>query len=331
MSPVSEARKPPSQPKPARVQRVAVLVLPHVHLLDLSGAVQVLYEANGFGAHYQLLYCGLEKEARSAQGLVLGRLEPLPSLEGIHLVLVPGVDSRELEQLSAVPVDWLREAHTRGTKVASVCTGAFILGQAGLLDGRECTTHWKLTERLRERFPRAQVLDDRLFVRAGNLITSAGVASGIDMALSLVLEEHGPHVVARTARELVVYLRRDGEQRQSSALLSHRTHLRQGIHDVQDWIVTHPQERMTLRKLARIAAMSTRNLTRSFRLATGTSIKSFTQKVKLEVAATLLEDPNQSVESVASRCGFMDARQLRRVWKQEYGVSPSRWKVGRRN
>lgn len=316
--------------KTVRARNVAVLVLPHVHLLDLSGPVQALFEANGFGADYRLSYCGSAAEATSAQGLVLGRLEPLPDPRSLDLILVPGMDSRTLKDLGAVPVAWLREAQTLGVRVASICSGAFALGHAGLLDGRSCTTHWKVAALLQKWHPASKVLNDRLFVRDGNVITSAGVASGIDMALSLILEDHGPLVVARVARELVVYLRRNGEQTQTSVFLEYRTHLDHGVHKVQDWLVTHPSERVTLDGLARIAAMSPRSLTRAFRRATGITVKSYTQKVKLEVAANMLRNPEESVESVASHCGFMDARQLRRIWKEEYGVSPSQWKVARR-
>jgi transcriptional regulator GlxA family with amidase domain len=317
--------------KTVQSRNVAVLVLPHVHLLDLSGPVQALFEANGFGADYRLSYCGSAVEATSAQGLVLGRLEPLPDPRSLDLVLVPGMDSRTLKDLGAVPVAWLREAQALGIRVASICTGAFALGHAGLLDGRSCTTHWKVAAQLQKWHPASKVLNDRLFVRDGNVITSAGVASGIDMALSLILEDHGPLVVARVARELVVYLRRNGEQTQTSVFLEYRTHLDHGVHKVQDWLVSHPNERVTLDGLARIAAMSPRSLTRAFRRATGITVKSYTQKVKLEVAANMLRNPEESVEAVASHCGFMDARQLRRIWKEEYGVSPSQWKVTRRS
>lgn len=327
---------PPREGQRARARKtvqprhVAVLVLPHVHLLDLSGPVQTLFEANGFGADYRLRYCGTATEALSAQGLVLGRLEPLPDPRSLDLVLVPGMDSRTLKDLGGVPVAWLREAHALGVRVASICSGAFALGHAGLLDGRSCTTHWKVAELLQKWHPTAKVLDDRLFVRDGNVMTSAGVASGIDLALSLIHEDHGPLMVARVARELVVYLRRNGEQTQASVFLEYRTHLDHGVHKVQDWLVTHPNERVTLEGLARLAAMSPRSLTRAFRRATGITVKSFTQKVKLEVAANMLQEPEANVENVASRCGFMDARQLRRLWKEEFGVSPSQWKGTRR-
>lgn len=308
---------------------MAVLVLPDVHLLDLSGPVQALYEANGFGADYRLTFCARAKEIVSAQGLALGRLAALPPADAVDLVLVPGTVSAKLDRLE-VPVRWLRDAHAHGARIASVCSGAFALAQAGLLAGRACTTHWKCIARLAEREPRARVLDDRLFVRDGSVITSAGEASGIDMALSLILEDHGPAVAARVAREMVVYVRRGGEERQASIFLEHRAHLHPGVHQVQDWIVAHPHERATLARLARLAAMSPRNLTRKFREVTGISVNAYTQRVKLEIAQQLLADPSFSVEDVASRCGFQDARQLRRLWREVHGTSPARWKSERR-
>ncbi|NMO18908.1 helix-turn-helix domain-containing protein [Pyxidicoccus fallax] len=314
---------------PVRTRHVAVLVLPHVHLLDLAGPVQVLFEANAFGADYRLRYCGAAPEVASSQGLVFGRLEPLPDPRELDLVLVPGIDSRTLDALGAVPSAWLREAHGAGVRMASVCTGAFVLAHAGLLDGRQCATHWRLLDVLQRRYPATKGVGDRLFVRDGPFLTSAGVTSGIDMALSLVQEEHGPLMVARVAREMVVYHRRDGEQRQTSVFLEYRTHLSHGVHKVQDWIVANPRERATLPRLARLAAMSPRSLTRAFRQATGITVKDFSQRVRLEVAANLLEDPEARVESVAAHLGFTDARQLRRLWKETYGVSPVRWKATR--
>ena len=154
--------------------------------MDLSGPVQVLFEANGFGACYDLRYCGAEKTVPTAQGLVLTDLEVLPRVQAGDLVLVPGIDSSSLDDTSAVPRRWLREASRAGAELGSICTGAWVLAHAGLLDDRECTTHWKIVDRMQQRFPRARVLGNRLFVRDGGVITSAGMCSGIDMALSLV-------------------------------------------------------------------------------------------------------------------------------------------------
>jgi transcriptional regulator GlxA family with amidase domain len=237
------------------------------------------------------------------------------------------MDSSSLDRLARhVPVDWLRRAHAAGARLASVCSGAFVLARAGLLDGRACTTHWKVAARLQREHPRARVVQNRLFVKDEGLVTSAGVASGIDMALSLLEEDHGPLLVARVAREMVVYIRRHGDREQQSVFLDYRTHLHAGVHRVQDWLVLHPERRPSLEELGEHAGMSVRNLTRVFRRETGITLKAFAQRVKLQVARDLLQSPDLKVEAVASSCGFEDARQLRRLWREAYGTSVSQWR-----
>lgn len=297
-----------------------VLLLPDVHLQDLAGPVQVLDEASAHSAGYRFVYCSSSTRIRSAQGLVLSDLVPLPEPRPGDLVLVPGVAERALDCLQC-PRDWLRRAATAGATMASVCSGAFPLAVAGLLDGRKCTTHWVLVDRLRREFPRATVLDGRLFVADGNVLTSAGMSSGIDMALALVEEQHGPLVTARVAREMVVYLRRNGDEQQQSVYLDHRTHLHPGVHRVQDFIVAHSDRKVTLGQLARLAAMSPRNLSRVFLRAAGVTPKQFATQVRIQVARDLLHDPQRSVSSIASSCGFQDARQLRRLWQRSFGLS----------
>jgi transcriptional regulator GlxA family with amidase domain len=314
--------------RPQLTRQVWVLLLPEVHLQDMAGPVQTFDEASRLGGGYRLSYCSAHRQVRSAQGLVLSELEPLPPVEAGAIVLVPGTSSSTLDRLD-VPIEWLRYAHAAGAGIASVCSGAFALARAGLLDGRRCTTHWKLVERLQRQYPKALVLDNRLFVEDQGVVSSAGVASGIDMALALVELDHGPLVVARVAREMVVYLRRSGEQEQRSVYLDHRTHLHPGVHRVQDFIVQHPERRPSLAQLARVAAMSPRNLTRVFVRATGITPKQFQSKVKLQVARDLIDDPQRSVEAISSSCGFDDARQLRRLWKQNFGMSISDFRTGR--
>lgn len=305
----------------AAARRVLVLLLPNVHLQDMAGPVQVVDEAAQLGGNYRLHFCGVERRVRSAQGLELANLEALPQVRSSDIVLIPGMSSATLDHLEHVPTPWLREAHRVGARLASICSGAFALARAGLLDGRRCTTHWKLIERLRRETPRANVLDNRLFVEDRGVVSSAGVAAGIDLALALVEMDHGPLVAARVAREMVVYLRRSGDQEQLSIYLDHRTHLHPGVHQVQDFIVQHPERKPRLEDLARIAAMSPRNLARVFARATGVTPKQFASKVKLQVARDLVNDPQRSVQAIASSCGFDDARQLRRLWKQRFGVS----------
>jgi transcriptional regulator GlxA family with amidase domain len=309
-----------------RRRRVLVLILPDVHLQDLAGPVQVLDEASAHSAGYELLHCSTSSRVRSAQGLVMSELLPLPEPRPDDLVLVPGVAEHALDRLQC-PRDWLRRATTAGATVASVCSGAFVLAAAGLLDGRRCTTHWVLVDRLRRQYPRVTVLDGLLFVADGNVVTSAGMASGIDMALALVEEHHGPRVTARVAREMVVYIRRNGDEQQQSVYLDHRTHLHPGVHRVQDFIVAHSDRKVTLGQLARIAAMSPRNLSRVFHRAAGVTPKQFATQVRIQVARDLLHDPQRSVSSIAESCGFEDARQLRRLWRRSFGLSVAAYRA----
>lgn len=305
------------------MQRVIFVLCPDVEILDLAGPVQVFHEANRCGGDYRVLACATRPKLRTDQGIWLSDLEPLPAPQADDLVMVPGFRMASLGEVESGVLDWLRQAHAAGAHVASICTGAFVLGRAGLLAGRQCTTHWTRVDDLRAEFPAAKVLTNRLFVDDGPVTTSAGIASGIDMALSMVERRHGPLVAAAAAREMVVYLRRDGSHHQQSIYLDYRTHLHPGVHRVQDWLIAHPGEHATLEDLARLAAMSPRNLTRAFRQATGISVQEFRTRLRLELARDLLHDPGMTVEAVAVRCGFESARQLRRLWKQAFGTAPS--------
>jgi len=309
--------------------QVIFLLLPDLHVLDFAGPAQVFFEARALGADYRLRYCALHDEVTMAQGLRLAGLEPLPELGPGDLVIVPGVASTVLDRLDEpdrVPTAWLRQTHEAGATLCSICSAAHILAHAGLLEHRRCTTHWKVVDHLQRNYPRAKVLENRLFVRDDRIFTSAGVASGIDLALWLVEERHGPLMTARVARELVVYMRRDGASQQRSIYLDYRTHLHSGVHKVQDWLLANPETKATVARLADIANMSPRNLTRVFRQATGITLHAFVTRLKLEIAANLLRNPDLTVDGVAARCGFSDARQLRRLWKRQHGVAPGAWR-----
>ena len=256
--------------------------------------------------------------------LAITDLAPLP--EGVgpgDLIIVPGHD---LDRYSAPEAlkKWLRAAIRSGAEVCAICTGAFVLAEAGLLDQRSCTTHWKRLDQLQRDFPRARVLRDRLFVSDGPITTSAGVASGIDVALSFVERHFGPRLTAALAREMVVYLRRDGHQGQQSVYLDFRRHVNSGVHRVQDYLIGHVRRKVRIPVLARIARMS---LTRAFRAATGLSIAEFRGKLRLEVAKTMLEGSDVSLESLAEQAGFRDPRHFRRAWKRAFGIAPSRSKA----
>ena len=157
----------------------------------------------------------------------------------------------------------------------------------------------------------------------GRIVTSAGIAAGIDMALALIERDHGPLVAAKVAREMVVYLRRDAHHQQQSVYLDYRTHSHPGVHSVQDWLTSHPSKKARIEELAKMAHMSPRNLTRAFREVTGVSIQTYRTRLRLEHARTLMSSPDLTLEAIAGECGFADARQFRRVWRKAYHVAPS--------
>lgn len=303
-------------------RRVYFILFPGCEVLDLAGPVQALYEAEAHGAAYDIRYCGTLPSVTTAQQLTLSALEPLPSVAQDDWVMLPGFSITE-DQVPAHVVRWLREVAPSGARLCSICTGAFILGEAGLLDGKRCTTHWKRIPELRQQFPRARVLDDRLYVEDGTLVTSAGIAAGIDMTLGLLAQDAGPVVAAAVAREMVVYMRRDGSQQQSSVYLDFQQHMRAGVHHVQQYLIKHPESRASIADLAEKAHMSTRHFTRTFREATGISVGTFRQQLRVERARTLLLHSPLSIEAIAEACGFADARQLRRLWKEQFDCSPS--------
>jgi transcriptional regulator GlxA family with amidase domain len=302
-------------------RRAIFVYFEHCEVLDFAGPLQALHELGSYiNNPHEILHCGAATQAMSAQGLVVGSLQPLPQPRAGDCVFVPGFPVNH-----GVPRGfsrWLKACDRAGARLFAVCTGAFVLAQAGLLDGKQCTTHWKRTDELQQRFPECGVQTGRLFVRDGNITTSAGITAGIDMTLDFIEQEHGAAVAAAVAREMVVYIRRDGAQKQDSVYLDYRTHIDPAIHAVQDWLVAHPAQHSTLADLAKIAHMSTRNLTRAFLKATGISIAAYRQRLRLEHAKTLLANPQLSIENVAERSGFTDARQLRRLWRGAYGMSP---------
>jgi transcriptional regulator GlxA family with amidase domain len=298
-------------------------LFPGCEVLDLAGPLQTFHDANACGARFRISLAATSRRVATAQLLSVAALPSLPKeVRACDLIIVPGYDVERISPPAPLK-RWLRGAVASGAHVCAICTGAFVLGKAGLLDGRSCTTHWKRVVELQRGFPLARVECDRLFVTDGPVTTSAGVASGIDVALWFVERHGGPLLAARVAREMVVYIRRDGHQKQASVYLDYRAHVNSGVHIVQDYLITHVKGQVLIAELAKMARMSPRNLTRSFRRETGLSIAEFRSKVRLEVARNQLKNPNMTVEAVAEQSGFNGSRHFRRAWKEEFGVPPS--------
>jgi transcriptional regulator GlxA family with amidase domain len=221
----------------------------------------------------------------------------------------------------------VRRAAGGARRIASVCTGAFVLAAAGLLDDRRATTHWAFCGELAERFPNVRVERDPIYVRDGEVWTSAGVTAGIDLALALVEEDLGRDIALLVARWLVVFVRRAGGQSQFSAQLAAQTAERVPLRDLQAWIGDHPEADLAVPALARRVAMSVRHFSRVFRAETGASPADYVERIRVETARRLLETSARSVEEIAAAAGFANPEALRRAFGRRVGLSPREYRA----
>ncbi|MFI6574215.1 GlxA family transcriptional regulator [Nocardiopsis sp. NPDC050513] len=309
---------------------VVFLLTPGLHLLDLAGPAQVFSTAaSHLGLDYRTRYVAEHEDVPTAQGVPLRAGTSWPDVGPDDLVVVPGWrigDAPVGRVLTGSQRRTLTAHHAAGGTVASVCSGAFALAEAGLLDGRRCTTHHDLQEQLARRHPRALVVPDVLYVADGGVVTSAGIASGIDLALHLVTVRHGPSAAASVARNMVVYARRNGDEPQASALLRHRGHVVDVVHRVQDTIDARYRSPLRLADLAAEAGVSERTLTRAFVSATGLTPLRYQQALRWERAEHLI-GAGETVEAAARAVGFQDARMLRRL-RSRFTRAPLRRAAG---
>jgi len=317
---------PLTQPSPAT--EIFFLVLPGTMLLDFAGTAESFRVAAEFGASFRLHYIAPSGQALSSLGLTLGGLEPLPDrLPERAIVLIPGVacsakDYKLPEARAAAR--WLAETVGPEQTLCTVCSGAFLAAESGLLDGHSCTTHHSLTARLAREFPRVKVLENRIFVRDGNVFTSAGVTAGVDLALHLISDLAGPRVAVEVARLLVLYFRRAGADPQLSPWLCHRNHIDPRVHSAQDLVVRDPAHGWSVAELAGRAHTSPRNLGRLFQEHAGISPQAYVRRIRTAAARELLDQPGLGLDQVAEMVGFSSAEQLRRAWKRFEPATPRR-------
>jgi len=315
---------------PVKEKKVIFLIPPKVHILDLAGPIEVFHKANEYGANYNLIFSSPIEDVISSSGLPIGKIEVFNNVKinKGDLVIVPGLDQsilnkNELNSFCEKFCKHLHKLNSQGVIICAICSGAFIIAHAGLLDNKECTTNWRYIKKLGNMYPSLKIKSNCLFVKKDNIYTSAGATSGIDLSLSIVDEDHGPVFAAKVARALVVFIRRNGCDEQLSIYLDFRSHLNPGIHIVQSYIVNHADQKNNIESLSEIAAMSPRNLTRLFKKETGITIKEYSNKVKIELGKHLMNNPNMSIEAIANECGFSDPRQFQRLWKSTFNTSPS--------
>jgi len=295
-------------------------LLPEVHLLDFAGPAHIFYEAQQFGANYLTKYISINDNVNSALSLSIGNTERYETvnIKKDDILVIPGVSDRILQSSEFLQnkieiFKWLSTINNLGVKISGICTGTNILAEAGLLNHKECTTHWKLAEGLKSKFPSIKLIENVVYVVDDNIYTCSGATGGIDWALQIIEEESGPILASKIAKEIILFVRRKSNNNQESVYVQYRTHFRKEIHIVQDWISNNLEVRVKLEDLAELANMSTRNFSRIFKNATGITPNQYTTKLRSERAKILLSNPELSLSQIAERCGYCSERQLRRI------------------
>lgn len=320
---------------------VLFVLLPNVLMLDLAGPAEVLRLAaqgeSETALKVDLHYVSPVASLQSSIGLPLSGLAPLPEflMPGTLVVLVGSTTGTtpaqqlQFEQASVVVTDWLQRVfEPSGNRLVCICAGALIAAKAGLLEGRQCTTHHSLCATLQAIAPNARVLENRLYVTDGPISCSAGVTAGIDLMLHLVAGLAGPQLACSVARDMVVYMRRGGADPQLSPWIAGRNHLHPALHRVQDAITAAPCDDWSVTRMASLACTSSRHLARLFQEHAGISPLDYLHRLRVSVARELLAQSTLDMEAIAERAGFGSARHLRRIWGKYEATPPSESRSG---
>ena len=317
-------------------RRIVMLAFPDAQIIDVTGPLEVF----GRAARWLAEERGRRTPAYTVE-IAASKAGALTTSSGVRLIadrsiaqvrgpidtlLVAGGIGTAAALRDRALIDWLRNSVRRTRRLCSVCTGAFILAEAGLLDGLRATTHWRQRERLAAQYPAVSVETDPIFVRAGRIFTSAGVTAGIDLALALLEEDHGRDVALAVARELVMFLRRPGGQSQFSVQLSTQQADREPLRELQRWIADHLGADLSVEALARRAAMSPRNFARVFTREVGMTPGEFVENSRVEAARRRLEESSDGVDSIAAECGFGTRESMRRAFIRTLHVPPSAYR-----
>jgi transcriptional regulator GlxA family with amidase domain len=306
------------------MRRVVFAVVPPIQILDLTGPFEVFARCGGY--RVEVVTSASDQEVQSSSGLTITGAKRFRGIRGsIDTLLVPGGAGAEQLLCEASFLRWLANTSSKVRRTGSICTGAFLLGAARILDGRSATTHWAWCERLAQQFPRTSVNADSIFVKDEHVYTSAGVSAGIDLALSLVQEDHGRDKARAIARDLVMYLHRAGGQTQFSSFLTKPEPSRRSIEKLQQWIPDHLTEDLSVRTLAQRCAMSPRNFARVFAAETGITPARFVEQMRISAARILLEDSIHGMEAVSARCGFRSADTMRRAFLRSMAITPAQY------
>lgn len=319
-----------------RTRRIGFLGYQRFTALDLVGPSDVFAAANELAASvsprasppYELIVVGLDRRPfRAESGLAMLPDTSLADAPTLDTLLIPGGSGlREPAQLAAVSA-WLQRRQRGIRRIASVCTGAWALAEAGLLDGCRATTHWRYAAALAERYPKVRVDADAIFIRQDRLYTSAGITAGIDLALALIEEDHGTALALAVARELVVYLRRAGGQRQFSERLALSAQAGQPLAELTAWMHDHLRDDLSLARLAERCHISPRQLARRFDSAFAMSPAAYVERLRTDEASQLLLGDARPIDRVAAAVGFRSADVFRRAFERRFGIPPAQFRA----
>lgn len=313
------------QRKGLAMKKILFMVPPETQPLDLNGPVQVFYEAKELGLPINIEFASISTKnevIKNCVGLEFANLKSFDHFtlnEGDYL-FIPGV-SYALLQKEALKYTfqgffkWLRKQNDKKVIICSICTGAFLLAESGLLNERFCTTHWNRIDDFVKRFPLAKIKKNKLFVKDDNIYTSAGVASGIDLSLNIIELEFGIKAAINTAKHMVLYFRRGESDSQISAFLKYRNHMNDRVHSAQSYLLNNLESPVSIEDIAEHVFMSSRNLSRLFKKTTGITIGTYREQLRIERATQLLSE-NNTLSAVAKACGLKSVSHLKSLLKK---------------
>lgn len=314
-------------------KHIVILTPPNTSILDVAGPVEVFSKA----ADYIREYMSSIKGSYIAHVLSDRSLKIVNTSSGVPIVCEGGIETIDYEvdtilvagkgdPEGTVPqevLDWLKEQSVKVRRIGSICAGAFVLAEAGILNGRRATSHWRVCDKLARLYPEIKVESDPIFVKDGNVYTSAGISTGMDLALAMVEEDFGRDLAVAVARQLVLYLKRPGNQSQFSNILTYQLVDHEPIREIQDWVIEHLDEELTVEKLAEKASMSPRNFARVFLRETGVTPAKYIEKLRLETARRRLEESKLTIDEISNECGIGNADSLRRLFLRHMKTTPT--------
>jgi transcriptional regulator GlxA family with amidase domain len=302
------------------VRKVVIAGPPPVQVLDVTGPLEVFSNAPGYDV--QLGNPGSGTELQTNRQIALTGATPIAGISGpIDTLIITGGPGAESGVYDPQFISWIAETGGRARRVASICTGAFLLAAAGLLDGKQAATHWNFCDRLAKEFPKVNVRPEPIYLRDGAVYTSAGITAGIDLCLALVEEDHGHQVALNIARLLVMFLVRPGGQAQFSHMLSRQAVTSQPLRELQVWMLENLREELTVEKLADRLGMSARNFTRVCLRETKMNPGQFVDRMRVEAAQQLIDSSSMGLKEIADRCCFNSADAMRRTFLRILGVT----------